>query len=103
MARDTPLANEPCPRRLICPPCNADCTRSALLARLRRKRGEVVRTRTTLLQAHTHQWMGTFSGEGLGDYRGEVLQARKRDQHLCESPASSHEPGRGANVRPIWR
>src|SRR5712691_6230976 len=25
-----------------------------------RKRGEVVRTRTTLLQAHTHQWLGTF-------------------------------------------
>src|SRR6266699_771384 len=29
---------------------------------LGRKRGEVVRTRTTILQAHTHQWVGTFSG-----------------------------------------
>src|SRR5262249_21325659 len=26
-----------------------------------RKRGEVVRTRTTLLQAHTQEWLGTFS------------------------------------------
>jgi hypothetical protein len=45
-----------------------------------RKRGEVVRTRTTLLQAHTHQWLGTFagiSGAGNGDYRGELLQALK--------------------------
>ncbi len=43
-----------------------------------RKRGEVVRTRTTLLQAHTHQWVGTFSGisgAGNGDYRGELRQA----------------------------
>ena len=40
-----------------------------------RKRGEVVRTRTTLLQAHTHQWLGTFAGTGNGDYRGELLRA----------------------------
>jgi hypothetical protein len=40
-----------------------------------RTRGEVVRTRTTILQAHTHQWMGTFSGTGTGDYRGELLRA----------------------------
>lgn len=39
------------------------------------KRGEVVRTRTTLLQAHTHQWMGTFGGSGNGDYRGELKRA----------------------------
>lgn len=29
---------------------------------LGRKRGETVRTRTAVLQAHTHQWVGTFSG-----------------------------------------
>jgi hypothetical protein len=40
-----------------------------------RKRGEVVRTRTTILQAHTQQWLGTFSGAGNGDYRGELLRA----------------------------
>jgi hypothetical protein len=45
-----------------------------------RKRGEVLRTRTTILQAHTHQWVGTFSGTsgaGNGDYRGELKQAVK--------------------------
>ncbi len=42
---------------------------------LGRKRGEVVRTRTTILQAHTQQWVGTFSGAGNGDYRGELLRA----------------------------
>ncbi|EFH85053.1 hypothetical protein Krac_6198 [Ktedonobacter racemifer DSM 44963] len=45
-----------------------------------RKRGEVVRTCTTILQAHTHQWIGTFSGAsgaGNGDYRGELRQAVK--------------------------
>lgn len=39
------------------------------------KRGEVVRTRTTLLQTHTHQWMGTFGNAGNGDYRGDLLRA----------------------------
>jgi hypothetical protein len=43
---------------------------------LGRKRGEVARTRTTILQAHTHQWLGTFGGAGNGDYRGELLRAR---------------------------
>src|SRR5256884_3966955 len=40
------------------------------------KRGEVVRTRTTILQAHTHQWMGTFGNPGNGDYRGELQRAK---------------------------
>jgi hypothetical protein len=39
---------------------------------LGRKRGEVARTRTTVLQAHTHQWVGTYGGAGNGDYRGEL-------------------------------
>ena len=37
-----------------------------------RKRGEVVRTRTIILQAYTHQLLGTFGGSGNGDYRGEL-------------------------------
>jgi hypothetical protein len=37
-----------------------------------RKRGEVVRTRTVVLQAHTHQFLGTFGESGNGDYRGEL-------------------------------
>jgi hypothetical protein len=43
---------------------------------LGRKRGEVVRTRTTVLQAHTHQWLGTFGNPGNGQYRSELQQAR---------------------------
>ncbi len=43
---------------------------------LGRKRGEIARTRTTILQAHTHQWLGTFGNAGNGDYRGELLRAR---------------------------
>ncbi|HEY4386252.1 MAG TPA: hypothetical protein VGN34_17480 [Ktedonobacteraceae bacterium] len=39
-----------------------------------RKRGEVVRTRTTLLQAHTHQWLFTCGAAGNGDYRGELVR-----------------------------
>lgn len=37
-----------------------------------RKRGEVVRTRTTVLQAPTHQWLGTFGNPGNGEYRVEL-------------------------------
>ena len=40
-----------------------------------RKRGEVVRTRTTALQMHTRQWVGTYAGRGNGDYRGELACA----------------------------
>src|SRR5579883_872011 len=44
-------------------------------AYLGRKRGEVVRTRTVVVQAHTHQFLATFGGAGNGDYRGELLRA----------------------------
>ncbi|HEX6509882.1 MAG TPA: hypothetical protein VF221_19830, partial [Chloroflexota bacterium] len=40
-----------------------------------RKRGEVVRTRTTALQMHTRQWVGTYAGKGNGDYQGELARA----------------------------
>jgi hypothetical protein len=40
-----------------------------------RKRGEVVRIRTVILQAHTHQFLGTFGAPGNGDYRGELRRA----------------------------
>jgi hypothetical protein len=40
-----------------------------------RRRGEVVRTRTTVLQMHTRQWLGTFGTKGNGDYRGELAAA----------------------------
>jgi hypothetical protein len=40
-----------------------------------RKRGEVVRTRTTALQIHTRQWVGTYAGQGNGEYRDELACA----------------------------
>lgn len=40
-----------------------------------RQRGEVVRTRTTILQAHTQEWLGTFSDAGNGDYAEELVAA----------------------------
>src|SRR5215471_11475106 len=40
-----------------------------------RKRGEVVRTRSTALQMHTRQWIGTYAGRGNGDYRSELASA----------------------------
>jgi len=40
-----------------------------------RKRGEAVRTRTVLLQSHTHQFLGTFGGPGNGDLCGELQRA----------------------------
>jgi hypothetical protein len=57
-----------------------------------RKRGEVVRTRTVVLQTHTHQFLGTFGGPGNGDYRGELRRAiaviTSYATHLGLSPAS---------------
>jgi hypothetical protein len=40
-----------------------------------RKRGEVVRTRTTVLHAHSYQWLGTFGNPGNGEYRKELRRA----------------------------
>jgi len=34
-----------------------------------------VRTRTVILQAHTHQFLGSFGEAGNEDYRGELLRA----------------------------
>src|SRR5258708_9148540 len=40
-----------------------------------RKRGEVVRTRTVISQAHSYQWLGSFGNRGNGLYRAELRQA----------------------------
>src|SRR6266702_1282043 len=37
-----------------------------------RKRGEVVRTRTTISQAQSYQWLGSFGNRGNGRYREEL-------------------------------
>ena len=49
------------------------------------KRGEVVRTRTTLLLAHTQQWFATFGNAGNGEYRGELLRViNVLTQYACK-------------------
>ena len=60
-------ADRPAPSRRLRPLCAPGYTG--------RKRGEVVRTRTTVLQAHTHQWLGTFGNPGNGEYRTELRRA----------------------------
>jgi hypothetical protein len=40
-----------------------------------RKRGEIVRTRTVISQAHSSQWLGSFGNPGNGLYRAELRQA----------------------------
>jgi hypothetical protein len=39
-----------------------------------RKRGQVVRTRTVISQAHSFQWLGSFGHRGNGRYREELRQ-----------------------------
>src|SRR5437588_3464153 len=40
-----------------------------------RKRGEVVRTRTVVSQAHSYHWLGSFTNSGNGRYREELRRA----------------------------
>ena len=40
-----------------------------------RKRGQVVRTRTTVSQAHSYHWLGSFGNRGNGQYRIELRKA----------------------------
>jgi hypothetical protein len=58
------------------PPAHRRFERVCAPGQLGRKRGEVARTRTTILQAHTHQWLGTFGNPGNGQYRQELKRAR---------------------------
>jgi len=37
-----------------------------------RKRGQVVRTRTTISQAHSYHWLGSYGNRGNGRYREEL-------------------------------
>jgi hypothetical protein len=39
-----------------------------------RKRGQVVRSRTVISQAHSFQWLGSFGNRGNGSYRKELRQ-----------------------------
>jgi hypothetical protein len=59
--------DRPTPQRRLRPLCAAGYTG--------RKRGEIVRTRTTAAQAHNYQWLGSFGNAGNGLYREELRRA----------------------------
>jgi hypothetical protein len=76
MAPNKRPANERFQPRRICLRPIVALRRLCAPGYLGRKRGEVVRTRTAILQAHTHQFLGTFGNPGNGQYRQELKQAR---------------------------
>ncbi len=59
--------DRPAPQRRLRPRCAPGYTG--------RKRGEVVRTRTTVSQSHSSQWLGSFGNPGHGRYRDELHRA----------------------------
>ena len=60
-------SDRPTPQRRLRPLCAPGYTG--------RKRGEVIRTRTTVLHAHTHQWLASFGNAGNGKSREELRRA----------------------------
>ena len=72
-------ADRPTPQRRLRPLCAPGYTG--------RKRGEVVRSRTTILQAHTHQFLGTFGNPGNGEYRAELRRAVTAIQSAPRDPS----------------
>src|SRR5713226_573170 len=75
--------DRPAPQRRLRPLCAPGYTG--------RKRGEIVRTRTTILQAHTHQFLGTFGNAGKGEYRAELRRAVTAIQSYRETHHHSEE------------
>src|SRR5438067_273685 len=76
-------ADRPTPQRRLRPLCAPGYTG--------RKRGEVVRSRTTILQAHTHQFLGTFGNPGNGEYRAELRRAVTAIQSYRETHHHAEE------------
>jgi hypothetical protein len=64
-----------------------------------RKRGEVVRTRTTVSQAHSYQWLGSFGNRGNGRYREEL---RKGLAAIGRYLAASQLPQERARLAARW-
>ncbi len=81
--------DRPAPSRRLRPLCAPGYTG--------RKRGEIVRTRTTVLQAHTHQWLGTFGNPGNGEYQAELRRAVATIQDYLKA---HHHPEARALLRP---
>jgi hypothetical protein len=51
-----------------------------------RKRGQVVRTRTVVSQAHSYQWLGSFGNSGNGLYREELRRTLTAIRGYLEAP-----------------
>ena len=58
MAQGPPARQRALPATPDLPPARRRLDKVCAPGYLGRKRGEIVRTRTTVLQAHTHQWVG---------------------------------------------
>jgi hypothetical protein len=69
--------DRPAPQRRLRPLCAPGYTG--------RKRGEIVRTRTTVLQMHTHQWVASFGNPGNGQYREELRRAKTTIQEYIQA------------------
>jgi hypothetical protein len=69
--------DRPAPQRRLRPLCAPGYTG--------RKRGEIVRTRTTVLQMHTHQWVANFGNPGNGQYREELRRAKTTIQEYLKA------------------
>jgi len=66
-----------------------------------RKRGQVVRTRTTISQAHTFQWLGSFGNRGNGRYREELRKGSFCHWSVSHGPPASAGTRSAAARRPI--
>ena len=86
--------DRPAPQRRLRPLCAPGYTG--------RKRGEVVRSRTTILQAHTHQFLGTFGNPGNGEYRAELRRAVTAMQSAPRDPSLLPRARSAAPRRAIW-
>jgi len=75
--------DRPAPQRRLRPLCAPGYTG--------RKRGEVVRSRTTVLHMHTHQWVASFGNPGNGQYREELRRAKATIQAYVKAHGFSEE------------
>jgi hypothetical protein len=75
MARVRQLANALSPQTEELPPAERLVDDLCAPGYTGRKRGEIVRTRIVISQAHSSQWLGSFGNPGNGLYRAELRQA----------------------------
>ena len=67
-----------------------------------RKRGQVVRTRTVISQAHNFQWLGSFGNRGNGRYRTELREAPLSHQSVSHRTPALDRARPAPARRTIW-